>query len=418
MENILKDTITIILGGGKGTRLMPLTEVRSKPAVPFGGKYRIVDIPISNSINNGLSKIFILTQFNSFSLNRHIFRTYKFDSFSKGFIELIAAEQTNENMGWFQGTADAVRQVLPHLEYYKPKYVLILSGDQLYKMNIREMIYKHHEDRKRDVTISCIPVAREFAPSFGLMKIGSSEKIVDFTEKPQEEKVLDEFSLPDGTKRCMASMGIYLFDYEVLCDILTKNTDKTDFGKHIIPEAIHTHVVKSYNYSGYWEDIGTIRAFFEANLKMAGLHPPFDLYVEKNPLYTRPRYLPPAKILDSRITSSLIGEGSIIMADEIKNCVIGIRSIVRSKAVLENVVMMGSDHFTDYDAAPGEIEIQGIGHNCLIKNAILDKQCYIGNNVELINKENHVDYKDEYISIHDGIIVVSKGTRIPDGYKI
>ncbi len=415
MENYTNDCITLILGGGKGTRLMPLTTVRSKPAVPFGGKYRLIDIPISNSINNGLEKIFILTQFNSFSLNRHIVRTYKFDNFSKGFIELIAAEQTVSNPNWFQGTADAVRQVMSHLQDYKPKHVLILSGDQLYKMDLKKMVYDHVNDRKRDVTISCIPVDRSFAPDFGLMKTAKDDAICDFTEKPQTEELINEFSLPDG--RCMASMGIYLFDFDVLNELLEANPDKTDFGRDIIPQSITSHKVEAFKYEGYWEDIGTIKAFFEANIKMAGTLPPFDLYSQNDGLFTRPRYLPPAKILGTKIDNTLVSEGSIIMADSINDSIIGIRSFIRKGCTLEKVVMMGADFFSMEDS-PVKDNVPGIGVNCKIKNAILDKNCWIGDNVTLVNEANHENYEDEYLIISDGVIVVPKDMVIPDNYKI
>lgn len=414
MKNILDSTITVILGGGAGTRLMPLTKVRSKPAVPFGGMYRIVDIPISNSINNDLSRIFVLTQFNSFSLNRHIHRTYKFDTFRRGFIEIIAAEQTNEGNQWFQGTADAVRRVFSHLSVYEPKYVCILSGDQLYRMNLKEFVVQHAQDPGRGVSVSCIPVDPRDAHQFGIMRTAPDGRIVDFVEKPKEQSVIDGLKLPDG--RCMASMGIYVFDYQVLKGLLDEFPDKTDFGRDIIPTSISRFPVKAYKYEGYWEDIGTIRSFFHANLSMTTMKPPFDLYVENGELFTRPRHLPPAKVNGCRIDASLISDGSIILADHVRESVIGIRSIVRAGCKLERVVMMGADFFEDVPT-PG-LPYIGLGRHCEIRNAILDKDVRIGSGVRLVNERNLQEYQDDHVFIRDGVIVVPKGAIIPEGYVI
>ena len=414
MKNILDATITIILGGGQGSRLMPLTKVRSKPAVPFGGIYRIIDIPISNSINNDLSRIFVLTQFNSFSLNRHIHRTYTFDAFRRGFIEIIAAEQTNEGAQWFQGTADAVRRVLSHISVYEPKYVLILSGDQLYRMNLKEFVTQHASDKGRGVTVSCIPVDRRDASQFGLMRTAADGRITEFVEKPKDPAVLDALALPDG--RLMASMGIYVFDYDVLVKLLAENKEKTDFGRDIIPASIRSHPVKAYKYEGYWEDIGTIRSFFNANLMMTSLKPPFDLYVENGEFFTRPRHLPPSKVHGCRVEQTLIGDGSIILAESVRESVIGIRSIIRAGTKLDRVVMMGSDFFEDVPT-PG-LPYVGIGRHCEIRNAILDKDVRIGSNVRLVNEKGLQEYEDDRLVIRDGIIVVPKRAVIPDGYSI
>jgi glucose-1-phosphate adenylyltransferase len=421
MDNV----ISVILGGGRGTRLYPLTKERSKPAVPLAGKYRIIDIPISNCLNSGLNKIYVLTQFNSASLHRHITRAYKFDNFSRGFIEILAATQTIESMDWYQGTADAVRQNLRFLNQPNIDFVLILSGDQLYRMNYQQLI-KEHIKSGAEVTVSVIPVGRKDAPHLGILKIDEQSRIVDFFEKPKDEKIIDSLSLSASVfdrhgvsakgRTLLASMGIYVFNLDVLNTVL-KETNKTDFGKEIIPEIIKKRRVFAYFFDGYWEDIGTIRAFYEANLKLASLTPSFDFYNEKSPIYTNPLFLPGSIINDCKITQSIIADGCIINNAEIQNSVIGIRSIIGKNTLIQNSIVMGADYYeTEANIRSNrlkKIPDMEIGNNSRIVGAIIDKNVHIGENVtiENVKKVEHLDA--ENYMIRDYIVIVPKGSVIP-----
>ncbi|MCB1190162.1 MAG: glucose-1-phosphate adenylyltransferase [Leptospiraceae bacterium] len=415
LSGIKDKVITLILGGGKGTRLLPLTEKRSKPAVSFGGKYRLIDIPISNALNSGFNQIYILTQYNSYSLNRHISRTYNLNSVQQkqGFVEIIAAEQTISNVRWFEGTADAVRKVLQHIEDYRAEYILILSGDQLYNMDLNEFLDIHISDPPAEITLALNVVPADMVHGLGIVKIDENGWVKDFYEKPSDLEFVDSYKLPDS--RYLASMGIYLFRTDVLIELLQDPT-LTDFGKEIIPGAIKTHKVKSYIYDGYWEDIGTIKAFYEANLMLTDDFPRFNLYLENTPFLTRPRFLPPLKVNKSNIFKAVISEGCIINDSTIVRSVIGVRQFIDSGTYIENSLLMGADSYGLHDTKYN-IPV-GIGKDCMIKNAIIDKDSYIGNRVKLINKGSYMEYEDEYVKIVDGIIVVPRRTAIPDGYEI
>lgn len=421
MDNV----ISVILGGGRGTRLYPLTKERSKPAVPLAGKYRLIDIPVSNCLNSGLNKIYVLTQFNSASLHRHITRAYKFDNFSRGFIEILAATQTMERMDWYQGTADAVRQNLRFFNQPNIDYVLILSGDQLYRMDYERLIKEHLQNRA-EVTISAIPVKRKEAPNLGILEIDEQGCITDFYEKPKDEKIIDSLSLNAAAferrgihakdRTLLASMGIYLFNLEVLSGIL-KKTHTSDFGKDIIPEIIKTRRVFPYFFDGYWEDIGTIKSFYEANLNLASLTPSFNLYSEKLPIYTNPLFLPGSMISDCRITQSIISDGCRINNVEIHNSVIGIRSILEKNTLIQNSIIMGADYYeTESNIQANrlkKIPDTGIGNNSRIVNAIIDKNVHIGEQVtiENVKKIEHLDA--ENYMIRDSIVIIPKGSILP-----
>ncbi len=415
-KNTLKrKVITIILGGGKGTRLLPLTEKRSKPAVGFGGKYRLVDIPISNALNSGFDQIYVLTQFNSYSLNRHISRTYGFQSVHKqGFVEIIAAEQTTSSVKWFEGTADAVRKVMPHLEGFRPEYVMILSGDQLYNMDLNQFMEIHLAEEDTDMTIAANVVPPELAHGLGIIRQDSTGRAVDFYEKPQNLHDVESFKLPDG--RFLASMGIYFFKASVLHELLEDPT-LTDFGKEIIPDALKTKKIKVFTYDGYWEDIGTIKSFFNANLMLTDNLPRFNLYIEETPFYTRARSLPPTKVNKSNLSHVLLSEGCIINDSTITRAVIGVRQVINPGCNIENSLVMGADSYGTFDKRGMGIPV-GVGRNCEIRNSILDKDCYIGENVKLLNKQNLQEYEDEYLRIVDGIIVVPRRSVVPNGYEI
>lgn len=414
--------MTIILGGGKGSRLYPLTKERAKPACPFGAKFRLIDIPISNSINSGLRKIYILTQFESASLNTHISQSYRFDAFSGGFVEILAATQNLENNGWYEGTADAVRKNLSRFNPHKPDTYLILSGDQLYKMDIVDFIRKH-EESGADITIAANPVNREVASSLGILNIDDRGHISRFVEKPGPDKDLGPLKIEglseDPEKNYLASMGIYIFNAPVMESCL--DNDYTDFGHQVIPEAIKTHKVMSYIYGGYWEDIGTIKNFYDANLNLAAPIPKYNLYDELNPVYTHMRNLPPSKILECTFTNAMAAEGSIISHSKITNSLIGIRSVIRNGCSLDGVYIMGADTYeTDWEkrTSQGKNEpLIGIGSHTRIKGAIIDKNVRIGDNCS-IGVEPSIDRTDgDYGSYHivDGIIVIHKDALIPDG---
>lgn len=421
-----KEILSVILGGGAGSRLYPLTASRSKPAVPIAGKYRLVDIPISNCVNNGIGRMFVLTQFNSASLNRHIKNTYHFSAFSKAFVDILAAEQTPDNPAWYQGTADAVRQGLRHIEPFESDYILILSGDQLYQMDFAEML-DNHKNLGADITVATIPVAERDAPEFGILK---SDKglITAFVEKPKKE-VLGEWVSDTGEKMknegriYLASMGIYIFNRNLLFDLLQSEfKEATDFGKEIIPQSINKYKVASYQYSGYWTDIGNIHSFFEANLDLTKDIPDFNMFDSDRTIYTRPRMLPPAKVSGTTLEKALIAEGSIIHASRVEHSVIGIRARIGLGSTIVSTYIMGSDYYETLpeiaeDQAKG-IPLLGVGDRCYIKNAILDKNVRIGNDVK-INGGPELENQDHPLfTIKDGIVVVKKGAVIPNGFVI
>ncbi|MCX6298773.1 MAG: glucose-1-phosphate adenylyltransferase [Bacteroidetes bacterium] len=427
MNNFSSSVVAVILGGGAGSRLYPLTANRSKPAVPIAGKYRLVDIPISNCINSNINRMFVLTQFNSASLNKHIKNTYHFSAFSTGFVDILAAEQTPDNPGWFQGTADAVRQSLRHIENFDYDYILILSGDQLYQMDFFEMI-ANHKAKGADITIATIPVASREAPEFGILKTNDENYITSFVEKPNKELLPDWVSdtgaqMQKEGRNYLASMGIYIFNKKVLDQLLyEKNPTATDFGKEIIPESIVNNKVISYQYDGYWTDIGNIYSFYEANLALTQDVPLFNLFDNNKTVYSRARMLPPAKISGTTLEKTIIAEGSIINASRIEQSVVGIRSRIGLGTTIANTYIMGNDYYEtisemDSDAKKGLPKI-GIGERCYIKDAIIDKNCRIGNDVR-INGGKHLANTDHPLySVKDGIVVVKKRAILPDGFVI
>ena len=425
--SISRSTLAIILGGGAGTRLYPLTASRSKPAVPIAGKYRLVDIPISNCINSNINRMFVLTQFNSASLNKHIKNTYHFSAFSTGFVDILAAEQTPDNPGWYQGTADAVRQCMRHVQQHDAEYVLILSGDQLYQMDFQAMIDDHIK-RGADISIATIPVGDREAPEFGILKSDAQSMITSFIEKPKKE-ILGEWVSDTGAEMqrmgriYLASMGIYIFNRKLLLELLMdEHKDATDFGKEIIPSSIDKYKVASYQYDGYWTDIGNIYSFFEANLALTAEIPDFNLFDNAKPVYTRARMLPPAKISGTTLERTIIAEGSIILASRVENSVIGIRTRIGHGTTVVSSYIMGTDYYETLEemlhAAERGIPKVGIGERCYIKNAIIDKNCRIGNDVR-INGGAHLANTDHALySVKDGIVVVKKGAILPDGFVI
>ncbi|WP_299101699.1 glucose-1-phosphate adenylyltransferase [uncultured Winogradskyella sp.] len=419
---INNEVLSIILGGGQGSRLYPLTADRSKPAVPIAGKYRLVDIPISNCINSDIKRIYVLTQFNSASLNQHIKNTYHFSFFSSAFVDVLAAEQTMHSDKWFQGTADAVRQSMHHFLQNDFEYALILSGDQLYNMDLEDMIAKHKASNA-EITIATYPVNAKDATGFGLLKTNEENVITSFIEKP------DASLLPDWTsdvgdemrsegRNYLASMGIYIFNRDLLAELMN-NPDTIDFGKEIIPQSIHKHKTLSYQYEGYWTDIGTIDSFFEANLGLTDDIPKFNLY-DENRVYTRARILPTSKITNTVINKSVISDGCIIHADKIDRCVIGIRSRIGKNSVVQNTYMMGNDSYESLaDMEANHIEnLLGIGNDCNINYCIVDKNCRIGDNVIIEGGKHLEDKETENYFIRDGIVVIKKGATIPKGSVI
>jgi glucose-1-phosphate adenylyltransferase len=422
-----KSTIAVILGGGAGSRLYPLTASRSKPAVPIAGKYRLVDIPISNCINSGISRMFVLTQFNSASLNRHIKNTYHFSAFSSAFVDILAAEQTPDNPTWFQGTADAVRQSLRHINPFESEYILILSGDQLYQMDFQKMIRKHKETGA-DISIATIPVGGREAPEFGILKSNEEQIITSFIEKPNKE-LLPEWVSDTGEEMkeqgriYLASMGIYIFNRKLLFDLLEKEyKDATDFGKEIIPQSIAKYKVVSYQYDGYWTDIGNIYSFFEANLALTQDIPPFNLFDNDNAVYTRSRMLPPAKISGTTLEKTIVAEGCIISASRVENSVLGIRTRIGSGTTLVSTYVMGADYFETLEQIAQDLKRGipkiGIGDRCYIKNAIIDKNCRIGNDVRINGGHQLENTEHALYAVKDGIVVVKKGAVLPDGFSI
>lgn len=409
----MKNVLSVILGGGRGTRLYPLTKYRAKPAVPLAGKYRLIDIPISNCLNSGLQKIFVLTQFNSVSLNRHIFRAYKFDTFSQGFVEILAAEQSMEHGDWFQGSADAVRKCLRHFSDPRIEYILILSGDQLYKMNFIAMLNFHFEKRA-DITVACNPVELDGTRELGIMGIDRSRRIRHFIEKPKHKKDIAGMEIEsDGKRKYLASMGIYVFKKDVLAGLLT-SSNKADFGKEVIPEAIGSRRTFAYVHSGYWKDIGSIPSFYEENLAFTEPRPPIDLFDEKWPFFTRPRYLPLSKMRDSAIKDSDIAEGAIINSAQIVHSIIGLRSRIGAGSRIEDSILMGNDYYDNTHKAP----LLGIGRNCIVKKAIVDKNVRMGDNSKIINRDKLVDFENDFCVIRNGIVIIPKGAVIPAGTVI
>jgi glucose-1-phosphate adenylyltransferase len=410
-------TVSLILGGGSGTRLQPLTLDRAKPAVPIAGKYRLVDVPISNCINGGLCSIYVLTQYNSVSLHRHIQSTYNFGQFSQGFVQVLAAEQTPTSTGWFQGTADAVRQSMRHFMHGNPDLVVILSGDQLYRMDFAAVIDEHLQ-RGADVTICTKPVPRNEASSFGIMHVDEKSQIIEFAEKPSDPEALDSLRAPMyETELYLASMGIYIFDANVLVGLLTGN-DHSDFGKHIIPQAIHEHKVYSHIFEGYWKDVGTIGMFHDANLALTDLVPEFTFYDDDAPIYTHMRYLPPSKINCCDLNRCLLAEGCIVSGHRILRSVIGLRAVIGEGSVIEHSVIMGADYFeNDRDSMDGRIRL-GIGRDCYVKNAIIDKNVRIGDSVYISPDGKPEGEKTDLYIIRDGIIVIPKQTVIPSGTRL
>lgn len=425
----MKRVLGIILGGGAGTRLYPLTKLRAKPAVPLAGKYRLIDIPVSNCINSDILKIYVLTQYNSASLNRHISRTYNFSGFSEGFVEVLAAQQTAENPNWFQGTADAVRRYLWIMQDWDVDEYLILSGDHLYRMDYSQFV-KRHRETNADITLSVVPIDGSRASDFGLMKMDDDGRIVSFKEKPKgaelESMQVDTTRLgltPEQAKETpyIASMGIYVFKKSVLEKLLQELPDQTDFGKEIIPNAAKDYNIQAYLYDGYWEDIGTIEAFYKANLALTQQpQPPFSFYDEKAPIYTRPRYLPPTKLLDCHITESIIGEGCIIKECRINHSVLGIRSRIEAGCIVEDSLLMGADYYEPFaerviNSDKGAVPM-GIGADSLIRKAIIDKNARIGRKVQIINKDrvSEASREDQGFFIRSGIVVIMKNALIPD----
>ena len=417
-----KKVLSIILGGGQGSRLHPLTEKRSKPAVPIAGKYRLVDIPISNCINSDIKQMYVLTQFNSASLNRHIKNTYHFSFFSSAFVDVLAAEQTPGNKGWFQGTADAVRQSMHHFLRHDFDYFLILSGDQLYQMDFAEML-KAHVKAKAAISIATIPVNAKDATSFGILKADDKNRITSFIEKPDASLLPDwtsdvSESMKNEGRHYLASMGIYIFNRDLLVKLM-ENPDTIDFGKEIIPQSIDEHLTLSYQYEGYWTDIGNIDSFFEANLGLTDDFPKFDLYSREKRIYTHARMLPTTKISGTILDKTVIADGCIINAGKIEHSVIGVRSKIGDESTVINTYMMGSDYYQPLeDILNPDIVSMGIGNRCFIKNAILDKNCCIGDDVRISGGVHLEDTETEFYAIRDGIVVVKKNAVIPNGFTI
>ena len=425
----MHNVVAVVLGGGQGSRLMPLTKYRSKPAVPLAGKYRLIDIPLSNCINSGMKRIYVLTQFLSVSLHRHIRRTYRFDNFSNGFVEILAAQQTiAEGTDWYQGTADAVRKNLRYLTQQDIEQIVILSGDQLYRMDFAQML-KTHRKSGADITIAAKPVHGHEAEGLGVMRVDNTGRVTGFVEKPQTEEQLssvrmdpawiDSHGVDSGGRDCLASMGIYIFNRDVLAQAL-ENTDHHDFGKEIFPQSIDNRKVQVHLFDGYWEDIGTISSFFEANLQLAGPGAPFQLATSHSPIYSRPRYLPPTRIDGATVKGSLIADGCVIEPGaKIENSVIGLRCKIGRDVTIRNSIIMGADY---YESPNGNKDSEhfpaGIGEGTVVEGAIVDKNCHIGAGSKIVNSQDVVDgVVNEYCSIRDKILVVEKDGHLPDGWQ-
>jgi len=427
-----ENVVAVILGGGAGSRLFPLTRERSKPAVPLGGKYRLIDVPVSNCINSNVTQIFVLTQYNSASLNRHISQTYRFSNFSSGFVEILAAEQRRDSPDWFQGTADAVRQILPHLRDWQVKTLLILSGDHLYRMDYRQFLERHYST-DADVTISVRPANPADAEGFGLLKTTDAGRITEFREKPKgdalEQMRVDttSFGLSEEESQrrpFLASMGIYVFNYEKLIELLEADPSAVDFGGELIPAAIGKYNVQAHLFDGYWEDIGTIRAFFDANLDLAAPLPKFNFFDAASPIYTRSRHLPPSKLHDCDIDNSMVSEGCILRGMYARNSIIGLRSRIDAGVKIDSSIIMGSDYFEPLDELKAHLATGvphiGIGKDSIIRRAIIDKNVRVGQDVKLLNTAGLENYDGPGRSyyIRDGIIIVPKGSLIEDGTEI
>ena len=426
----VRRVLALVLGGGRGTRLYPLTRDRSKPAVPLGGKYRIIDVPLSNCVNSGVQRIYVLTQFNSVSLHRHIRRTYTFDPFSGGFVEILAAQQTLDNAGWYQGTADAVRQNLRYLQQPDIRHVLILSGDQLYRMNYADMLATH-QARGADVTIAGIPVADAAASALGIMRLAGDGRVEGFLEKPQTAQELEMVrtdpawieaqGIPAAGRTLMASMGIYLFDRDCLLDLLTK-TDYQDFGREVFPAAIRAKKVHLHPFDGYWEDIGTIRSYFECNLELAGVSAPFELASAEAPIYSRARFLPPSRLDGASVRHSLVSDGCLIGEGAvIENSVIGLRCRIGKNVVIRNSVILGNDFYEAADGPAAEaargLPPLGIGDGSIIQGAIVDKNVRIGRRTRIVNEHGWEATADSHrFTVRDGVAVVPKDAVVPDGW--
>ena len=414
------------MGGGAGKRLFPLTKDRAKPAVPIGGKYRLVDVPISNCLNSGIRGIYVLTQFNSTSLHRHINASYKFDDFSPSFVEILAAQQTPEGSTWYQGTADAVRQNLRTFLDGNHDYFIILSGDQLYRMDYRDVL-RQHIDNHADLTIACIPVNREAAMGFGIMETDSSQRITRFVEKPTDPAVLAELRMkpqvlwelhePENQDLYLANMGIYVFNRQVLAECLDNDLD--DFGKNIIPGTIDSRNVQAHIFRGYWEDIGTIRSFFDANLNLCDSHPQYSFYAPGAPIYTQSRFLPASVVEETMVKRAMISDGCQIRSATLERCVVGIRSIINPGASLRNTIMMGADFYeSDKGGTPEGVIPIGIGRDCVIEDAIIDKNARIGDGVVITPHDKDANSEGEGYYIRDGIVVIPKNSTVPAGTRI
>lgn len=409
--------LAVILGGGVGKRLYPLTRQRSKPAVPIAGKYRLIDVPISNCINSGITRIAILTQFNSVSLHRHIAQTYTFDRFHQGWVQILAAEQTPRSTGWYQGTADAFRKQLFEIKAARAPYVLILAGDHLYRMDYAEMAHFHWENQA-DITVAVQPVAANEASRFGLLKAEAGGRISEFVEKPRDPDVLARFVSRDDPERpFLGSMGIYIFNTEVLIDLL-ENTTADDFGGQVIPSSLDSHRVYGFGFDGYWEDIGTIRSFYEVNLRLAQPESPFNFYDPQRPIYTHQRSLPGSVIDGARLTNVMLSEGCIIHKSVISNCVVGVRSVIQEGVKLKNTIMMGADYYDTPDAPPPAGIPYGIGKDCQIDGAILDKNVRIGEGVVIKPFPRGTDIEEGTYTVQDGIVVIPKGAILFSGTYI
>jgi glucose-1-phosphate adenylyltransferase len=421
-----EDTLAIIMGGGAGTRLFPLTKERAKPAVPLAGKYRLVDIPISNCLNGGFRQVYVLTQFNSESLHRHITASYKFDNFTKSFVEILAAQQTPEGASWYQGTADAVRQNLRYFLERPYRYYLILSGDQLYRMDYCDLLQAHFQTGA-DITLGTTPVDRQAASSFGIMHSDAKRRIFRFEEKPKDPKLLDELRIPPelltelgrpaDAELYQGSMGIYVFNRQILVDALANNY--ADFGKHVIPASLQKNKVFAYIFQGYWEDIGTVRAFFEANLALTDTLPPYNFFDHLNPIYTHARFLPASKVNGAQVNRAIIADGCIITNANIERAVIGVRSVIENGSTIRNSVLMGADFYREEDpqSAPDRPPL-GIGQHCVIEGAIIDKNARIGDGVVIKPEGKPADMDGDNYYVRDGVIVVPKGAVIPAGTSI
>jgi glucose-1-phosphate adenylyltransferase len=418
-------TLAIVLGGGAGTRLFPLTKDRAKPAVPLGGKYRLVDIPISNCLNSGLRSIYVLTQFNSLSLHRHIQASYKFDNFSRSFIDILAAQQTPEGSQWYQGTADAVRQNMRYFLEGPFDYFLILSGDQLYRMDFRALLHQHIRSGA-DITLATKPVGREQGAEFGIMQSGADRRITRFVEKPKDPSILEEMKMSRelmaeiGSEKeeelFQASMGIYLFNRDVLIECL--RNDLADFGKHVIPQSIERYNVRAYIFQGYWEDIGTVRAFYEANLDLTDIVPEYSFFDANAPIYTHPRFLPGSKVNGASLRQAIISDGCIISDAHLERCVIGVRSIIQSGATIRDSIVMGADYFEQDRQVDEKQPAIGIGRNCVIDRAIIDKNARIADGVVITPEGKPANFDGDNYFIRDGIVIVPKNAVIPAGFWI